>query len=351
MIRNPMISSKALFPFCHAMSRMLEAGVDIRKALPTAVKTSPDPRLVRSVERVQQRVKTGHDLTSSFRKMSHQFPPLFLDLLHVGEESGALPEVMKALGDYYEARVARMREFRSAIAWPAIQLFAAIMIIGLLIYILGLIGTQPGQAPIDFLGLGLHGTSGALTWFAMTFGLMFGLWVAWKVVSRSLNGREFLDPLLLQIPAVGSCLRKFAVARFSWCFSLTQGAGMSMRESLVSSLNATANGAYIAGIPHIWNDIHSGDTLTEAFRNSKLFPEEFLHFVDTAEVSGTVPEAMKRVSHNFDEEAHRALQWLTALAARAVWALVAMMIIFFIFKVAMVYINLLNGAAADAMGG
>lgn len=345
-----MISSQALSPFCHAMSRMLEAGVDLRKALPTAVKTSRDSRLVSSVQGVTRRVKEGHDLTSSFREYDHHYPALFLDLMHVGEQTGSLPEVMKALGDYYDARVSRMREFRAAVAWPLLQLFAAIMIIGLLIWILGLIGSRPGQQPIDFLGLGLFGTKGALTWFGMTFGGIAALWVGWKVLSRSMSGRQMLDPMLLGIPAVGSCLRKFAIARFAWCFSLTQGAGMSIRPSLVSSLNATANGAFIAATPNIWEDIHSGETLGDAFRNSRLFPEEFLHFVDTAEQTGTVPEAMHRMSHHFDDEAHRALKWLTVLAARAVWAIVAFMIVFFIFRIAMVYVNMLNSAASDALG-
>ncbi|MCH2212974.1 MAG: type II secretion system F family protein [Fuerstiella sp.] len=346
-----MIPSKALYPFCHAMSRMLEAGVDIRKALPTAVKTSSDRRLIKSVQRVQDRVKAGHDLTTSFRKFSLNYPPLFLDLLNVGEQTGALPEVMNALGDYYEARVRRFREFRSAIAWPGIQLFAAIIVIALLIYILGLIGTPAGNTPVDLLGLGLQGTTGAITWLGGTLGSLFGLWIFWKVLSRSMNGRQFLDTFLLHVPAVGSCQRKFAIARFAWCFSLTQGAGMSIRPSLTSSLNATANGAFIAAIPHIWNEIHSGETLGDALRSPNLFPEEFLHFVDTAEQSGTVPESMKRMSHHFDDEAHRALQWLTMLAARAVWGVVAMMIIYFIFKIAMFYINLLNSAASDVLTG
>ena len=331
------------------MSRMLEAGVDVRKALPTAVKTSSDRRLLRSVQEVQNRISSGHDLTSSFREFPHHYPTLFLDLLHVGEQTGGLPEVLKALGEYYEARVVRMREFRTAVAWPVLQLFAAIMVIGLLIYILGLIQSQQSQR-IDFLGLGLHGTSGAVTWLMGTFGLLLSLWMAWKVISRSLSGRQFLDPVLLQIPAVGSCLRKFAIARFAWCFSLTQGAGMSIRPSLVSSLNATSNGAFIAATPLIWHEIHSGETLGSALRAPQLFPDEFLHFVDTAEESGTVPEAMQRMSSQFDDEAHRALQLLTAISARAVWCIVAMIIIYFIFKVAMIYVNMLNSSVISAMG-
>ena len=350
MIRDPRISSKALYPFCHTMSRMLEAGIDVRKALGTAAKTSSDQRLRDSVQRVQGRISNGYDLTSAFGEFSHKYPVLFLDLIHVGEETGGLPEVLKALGDYYEAREIRLREFRSAIAYPAQQLFAGIMVIGLLIYVLGLIGAPPGRDPIDFLGLGLHGTLGAITWFAGTFGSLFALWVGWTLVSRSLSGQQVLDPVLLRIPAVGTCRRKFAIARFAWCFSLTQGAGMPIRPSLFSSLNATSNGAFIAAIPEIWRDIQSGETLGTALRSSRLFPEEFLHFVDTAEETGTVPEAMHRMSSQFDDEARRALRWMTILASRSLWGIVATIIIYFIFKVAMVYINLLNAGLTDALG-
>jgi len=340
MLRNPMISPKALFPFCHAMSRMLEAGIDVRKALETAVKSSRHTRLI----------KSGNDLTSSFRRYSRQYPRLFLDLLHVGEETGSLPEIMNALGDYYEARVQTVRDFRSAIAWPMLQFFAAIMIIGLLIYLLGLIGSSTGAPPIDFLGIGLHGTSGALTWFGLTFGSMAGIWLAWTVISRNLTGKIFLDPFLLGVPAVGSCLKKFAIARFAWCFSLTQGAGMPIKPSLSSSLNATSNGAFIAANSIIWKEIYDGATLGKALRAPGLFPSEFLQFVDTAEQTGTVPEAMNRMSKHFDDEAQRALKLLTVVAARMVWAGVAMMIVFFIFRIAMVYVGMLNGAAAEALG-
>jgi len=348
MLRNPMIPAKALFPFCHAMARMLEAGVDVRKALSTAVQPSSNSSLRRTVDHVSLRVKGGDDLTFAFREFPEHYPRLFLDLLNVGEQTGALPDVMKSLGDYYEARVARVREFRSAIVWPMFQLFAAIMIIGLLIWLLGLIASsRPGTDPVDILGLGLVGTRGAVMWFAVTYGTLAGIWFSWNVISRSLSGRLVLDPLLMKIPGVGRCLRAFAIARFSWCFALTQQAGMSIRPSLTSSLNATANGAFIAANPIIWNEVHEGETLTEAFRAANLFPAEFLHFVDTAEETGTVPEAMDRMSHHFDAEAHRALQWLTVLTARGVWALVAVGIIFFIFRIAMFYIGALDGALQE----
>lgn len=344
MLLNPQFSPKALAPFCQTMARMLEAGVEIRKSLKTSAGHNPDSRLTGVVEEVARKVTRGNDLTSSFREHSERFPPLFLDLLNVGEQTGSLPEVFKSLADYYAARVTRAREFRSAIAWPVIQLFAAILIIGLLIFLLGLVGD------IDVLGFGLMGAQGAAIWYSMCFGSIGGLWIAYKFLNRTMAGQMMIDPALLRIPVVGRCLRMFAMARFAWCFALTQQAGMSIKPSLESSMNATANGAFIVSTPYIWKELREGESLADSLAVAKLFPEEFIHVVDTAEQTGTVPETLHRMSEQFDEEAHRAMKTLTVFLARAVWALVAMVIIFFIFRIAMFYVNMLNSAAREALG-
>ena len=189
MLTNPQISAAALHPFCRSMSRMLEAGVEIRKTLKTSAARSSDSRLTVAIADVIQKVKGGNDLTSSFAMHEDRFPPLFLDLLNVGEQTGSLPEVFASLADYYEARVERMREFRSAIVWPAFQMFAAIMIVGLLIYLLGMLGTKNFDGtPMDVLGLGLVGSRGAITWFVLCFGGLGGCWVGYKL-TRSLDRR------------------------------------------------------------------------------------------------------------------------------------------------------------------
>lgn len=342
MLRNPQIGGKALHPFCRSMGRMLEAGVEVRKALKSSSTNASDARLTESVSNVSKDIRRGDTLAASFATQEGRFPPLFLDLVHVGEETGSLPEVFFSLADYYEANVNRMRQFRSQIAWPVFQLFAAILIIGLLIYILGIIQSNAGGEAQDILGLGLVGTSGAIKWFLMTFGTIAMSVIGFVVISRSAAGKEALHPFLMAIPGVGYCMRAFAIARFSWCFALTQKAGMGIRPSLESSLRATANGAFIAATPHIWNDVKEGETLTSALTRTRLFPADYLQIVDTAEASGTVPESLDRMSHRFDEDAHRAMTWMTAIMARVIWFLVACFIGFIVISFFMKYINMIN---------
>ena len=153
-----------------------------------------------------------------------------------------------------------------------------------------------------------------------------------------------LHPFLLRVPVIGKCMQSFAISRFSWCFALTQQAGMSIRPSLECSLTATANGAFIAAAPLIWQDLKEGDSLTDALTKSQLFPLEYLQVVATAEETGTVPEQLDRLSHLFDDEARRAMTRMTVFFSGAVWLSVVGLIIFFIFRIAMMYVGTINDA-------
>lgn len=333
MIRSRQISPKALGAFSRSMARMLEAGVDVRKSLHTSSQQSSDSRLAASAQRLQKAIASGSSLAESIGEEGELFPPLFRDLVNVGELTGTAPEIFASLAKYYEARVQQAREFRSQITWPVIQLVAAIGIIGLLIFILGILPPQENGKPMDIIGLGLYGPSGAVTWFLSWLAAAVLGYLAWKMISNNTAGQMALHPLLLRVPVIGKCMQSFAISRFSWCFALTQQAGMSIRPSLECSLKATANGAFVAAEPLIWEEMKEGETLTDALTSSQLFPREYLQVVATAEETGTVPEQLDRLSHLFDDEARRAMNRLTVFFSGAIWLSVVVLIVFFIFRI------------------
>jgi type IV pilus assembly protein PilC len=349
MLRNPQLSWTALAAFSRSMARMMESGVEVRKSLQTAAKQSADSRMSATIQNVTQSVAGGRTLAEAFRKEGELFPPLFRDLVDVGEQTGSVPEVFSALSKYYESRIKQVREFRAAIAWPVIQLVAAIGIIGLLVFILGLLPVGESGEPFDVIGLGLYGASGAITWFTFWIVLAVVGFIVWKIASNNTAWQMALHPVLLGLPVLGPCMRSFAISRFSWCFALTQQAGMTIKPSLECSLKATANGAFMMAQPLIWQELAEGETFADALTASKLFPGEYLQFVATAEETGTVPEQLDRMSHLFEEDAQRSMRRLTSIFSGVVWAGVAMIVIFFIFRIAMIYVGMLNDAVRQTM--
>lgn len=321
---------------------MLHSGVDIHRAFQLAAGKTGDSRCRAAMAEIGVAVRSGDDVSSAMRAQGDAFPELMIEMVDVSEQTGALPEILTGLADHFENNLRLRRDFLASIAWPVFQLVMSILVIAAVIAILGWIAAAQGGKPIDMLGWGLTGTDGALTFLMYSFGSFFLLFLVYRVLSRSLSGRKFLHPFLMLIPAVGYCMRSFAIARFSWAFALTQQAGMPINRSLEASLKATSNGAYVATIPQVWSMVSSGETLSAALAETGRFPKDYLEMVHVAETSGTVPEMLERLGPQFEDQARRSLKALVGVLSWIVWLLVAMFIIFVIFSIVLWYIGMLN---------
>ncbi len=345
---EPQVGWKSLALWCRSLGTMLHSGVHLIKALQISGGQTADSRLMTVMKSVIDELKKGEDLTTALKDQGSFFPDLVTDMVQVAEHTGALPEVLTGLADHYENLLRLRKMFLGQIAWPVFQLLAAIFIIAGLIWLLGLVAGLSGgnSKPIDVLGLGLSGTNGALTWLSYCFGTMATGWIVYMFLTRGLRQQALIHGLLMKLPVVGDCLRSFAVARFAWAYALTQQAGMDIKASLEASFKATSNGAFVAATPMVTSLVMEGEDLTDACRATGLFPADVIEMMHVGETSGTVPETLQHLGPQFEERARRGLALLTTVLAGAVWLFVAILITFFIFRIAMFYINMLNAAAS-----
>ncbi|VAX42104.1 hypothetical protein MNBD_PLANCTO02-1318, partial [hydrothermal vent metagenome] len=240
------IPLKALSPLCRSLSTMLDAGVDLRKALKVSADKSGNPRSKMAMQQVATSIQQGETIATAMKETDGAFPSLLIDMVNVGEESGALPEVLMGLANHYENLTKLRRQFIGAIIFPLFQFFAATFITAFLIWLAGYIcSTLEFEIP-SFLGMELLGATAAFTWLSTIYSMIAGAIFLYLVLKRSFSGQRLVDPLLMQIPFVGKCMRAFAVSRFSWAFYLTQQTGMPITKSLDDSLKATGNGAFTA---------------------------------------------------------------------------------------------------------
>lgn len=342
------IGWKTLELTCRSLSTMLESGIDIRKAFDIAARRTSDAKAARALKGISVGINQGQDVSEAMREQHPAFPELVVDMVSMAEQTGALPEVLRGLADHYENNVRMRRSFLQQIAWPMLQLIAAVLIIALVIWVLGMIPEAKGNDGIstDMLGLGLRGERGAMIWLGSFGMLAVASTFLFLLLEKSLAARMVVDPLLMKIPVVGNCLRAFAIARFSWAYYLTQQTGMPIHKSLASSLRATGNGAFIARTRGICEAVKSGENLGDALEASLLFPEEYVQMVHVAESSGTVPETLNRLSPQFEDQARRSLGVLTTALGWVIWAMVAGFIIFLIFRIFSNYVKLIQNFAS-----
>ena len=318
---------------------MLESGIQIRKAIGIASKKAMHAPTKKVLREISDAIQGGSDISQALREHGNFFPTLFIEMVTMAEETGSLPEVLRHLAEHYEANIRMKKALIGSLIWPVFQLVAAIFVIAILILVLGLIG---GDNDISNIVFGLKGPTGAMIWLTGTLGTFAAMFAVWLMIQKAAQAKAIVDPMLLMVPVLGRCMRSFAIARFSWSYYLTQQTGMPVNRSLQGSLKATGNGAFVSQTPFITSAVMEGSSLTESLKQSRLFPIEFLEMVSVAEESGTVPEALHRLSPHFEEDARRALKILTSAISVVVWLFVAGFIIFFVFKVVLTYIGMIN---------
>jgi type IV pilus assembly protein PilC len=292
---------------------------------------------------VSDGVNQGDSLGESLAATGAYFPPLFRELAAVGEYSGHLGECFAQLADHYDGQLRLRRTFLSSIAWPTIQLVLSLLIVGFLIWIMGVIGQTTGTK-VDILGFGLVGTPGLivyLTFLALIGGAIF------FVIHAIQRGVLWVAPIqiaLVKVPTLGRVLQTLALARMAWALHLTLDTGMELRRALKLSLESSHNAYFTRCHRKIDASIASGESLYESFRRANVFPADFLDTLHAGEESGRIVEAMAVLCRQYQEQAQAALKVLTILAGTVVWALIAAVIILLIFRIFSFYLGAINSA-------
>jgi type IV pilus assembly protein PilC len=345
MIFSARLPTSALIELCRALRHNLAAGLTLRDVFRQQARQGT--LAVRPLaERIRQVIERGDDLETALMQERKAFPPLFLALASVGERSGNLPEVFAALEKYYVLQQRMWRQFISLSIWPAFQFFTAIFVIAGMILIIGMI-YNPGARDIqwDPIGIGT-GPKAALRFLLVCFGSIALLIGAYFFVTRVLKHRAAVDRIFLRIPAVGKCLEAFALSRFCLALQLTGDTSLPAWEALDRSLMATGNGAYMAASEAVQAEVRAGENVSVALASVRLFPDEFVNIVATAEVSGQIPEMMRHQAEYYEEEASRRLVLLTRGAGFAIWVGVACLIIWVIFRIVLNYIGMIDKLAS-----
>jgi len=343
MLLSPRLSAKALGELSHRLAVETDSGIDIRRTWTREADSAP-ARMRDAFAHVRDAVNRGDSLSNALAVTGELFPPLFCEIVDVGEKSGTLGSVFRRLSSHYRRIVQMQRLFLTAIAWPMIQLAMAVVVIGLLIWIMGIVAQRNNGQPIDILGLGLIGNRGLVIY--ASFVIAIGLCVAGLVVAvrRGVFWTRPLQRAVMWSPALGDCLKKLALARLTWALHLTMNVAMDLRHVVPLVLRATGSDFYIQHTNQAVKIVAAGHPLYKAFAATGAFPADFIEALEVAEESGAVVESMERLSKRYEEEAESALHILTMVAGFVVWLLVAGLIILMIFRIAGFYVGTINDA-------
>ncbi len=337
------IPLKNLAELSRRLAIALGAGIDLRRALETEADRAGGFARGR-LSAVRDAVREGQSLADALAAAGGYFPPLFRKMVELGEKTGHLPDVLGRLADHYEGQMQLRRMFLSAIAWPLAELAIAVVVVGLLIWIVGLIGESTGTT-IDPLGFGLTGTRGLAVYVAVVVSAAVAVVLMVQAARRGLFWIRPVQLAAMRLPVIGPCLKAIALARMTWALQLTLNTELDVREAMRLGVETSLNPRFAGKADRIERALSGGSTVTEAVETAGAFPPDFVAAVGIGEHTGSLPESMALLSRQYQEQARAALATLTRLAGTAVWLVIAGLILFLIFRLASFYL----GAYQDAL--
>jgi len=349
MLFSSRIRLKQLAQLCHRLQIATGAGIKDFKIWDSEAKRGSRAHQ-RKIEQVVSALSAGETLSQSLASADNYFPPLFRQMAEVGDVSGQLDRTYKRLAEHYDRTLAAKKAFLGALAWPAFQLGMAAAVVGLLIWIQGMIsgnsfsGKGEGEA-FDMLGLGLVGTPGLIIYGTFLFICAIVVLLLVEAIRRGTGWIRPLQRAVVMIPVVGEAFQTLALSRFTWAFQLVLGTSMDLRQVLPLVLDATGNHYYSRYGPEVARRIEQGQDIHSALASTGVFPTELLDNIAVGEESGRLAETMKRLSKEYQERATTAISVLAQVAGYIVWLMVAGLIVMLIFRIFSSYIGVINDAA------
>ena len=132
--------------FSRMLSTLLQGGIPLVPAMETAGASMTSRRILNGVSSASVRVREGQGLAKSLEEQ-RIFPDLAVEMLEVGESTGALPAMLNSVAEFYEEDVQTALGAAMALIEPILLIFMAIFVGGVLISL---------YMPIFTLGASVH---------------------------------------------------------------------------------------------------------------------------------------------------------------------------------------------------
>ena len=265
------ISLKDLSMFVSQWGTMMEAGLDLNKALFILFNQTENIRLKQIVDYIYQVVSTGGTISKALRSFEKELGGYFIGIIEAGEKSGLLAENLKQLAISLERQAKIQAKVKSALTYPVMVItFALLLAFGIFQFVLPNIFSVLKDMNINlpFITVVLM----ALTDFMKTpyfyilfFSLTIGAYVFYVRFSKTKKGKEVIDIIKMKLPIFGNIIKAYLVVNFFNTLSSLLATGTPMLRALEITKQVLDNSIFHRIIDYAIVKISEGKTLSDIF--------------------------------------------------------------------------------------
>lgn len=326
---------KELALFYRQFSTLIAAGLPLYQSLMTLESQTRNSKLKEILRNCQTQVQSGGKLSDVFANYNWVFNELQIEMIRAAEHGGMMDRMLIRISDYLEQEIALRQMISRLTLYPKIVSVVALLILGKSFFmtgtpaiarlILGMIG-KAEYSGMDymndtfiFLGLVLLGIFAVVAFCRI-------------VLFQSEAAQESYERFKMSIPGLGQVVKKFALAKFGRAFGAMYEAGMPLQVAIRVGGNASGSKVISRATRRAWTATERGAVLSQAFRETGVFPNMVIDMLHTGEQTGNVDAMMTKVAEYLEGDAETKAHMYSHIFAVGVGLLVAILVGFAIIR-------------------
>ncbi|TBU74088.1 type II secretion system inner membrane protein GspF [Phytopseudomonas daroniae] len=346
LFRSQALPEKALLHFTRQLATLLNAGQPLERSLAILLRQSADRPLRLLIERLRERVKSGHSLSSAMAE-DEAFSPFYLSLVRAGEAGGALGGTLSQLSEYLEYSRALRSRVGNAMIYPAFLMFGVLGSLAMLLtYVV------PQFVPIfDSLGVPLPISTEVL----FSVGQFLAQWGGYLLASlitlllwfvsrlRAPDFRLAWDRRLLRMRIIGGLIWSLETARLTRTLGTLITQGVPLLDALAIALEVSSNHALKQALGEARARVKGGGSLSEALKVEDAFPDLALQMIQVGEESGQLDGMLLKLADIYGAETRDGIDRLMAALIPLLTLIMAMLVACIMLAIMLPLMNITNG--------
>jgi type IV pilus assembly protein PilC len=223
---------EVLFSELHSL---LTSGIDFNKAFTLVIRNEKDAGSKRLFRQIHEEVIAGSALWESLSRKK-EFSNLDCGVIRIGEETGKISESLFFLSDYYNKKIAQRRMITSAVSYPVMVLFTAIVVFIFMIMVIVPLfvdvytrtgGELPGiTASVMAFSENFH-------YYLFVFCIIgIGLFLLFNHKQKNETIRKFRAKIILNTPYIGHMVSLHYQSNFCKLLFLLYSSGVPLLHSI-----------------------------------------------------------------------------------------------------------------------
>ena len=285
---------------------ILLSGASVFRSLAILERQTVNKSLKKALSDVRQDIEKGSALWQALQRHPRIFSSIYVSMVHAGETSGALDQVLSRLSLYLEREQEIKGKVISVSAYPAaisvFTLFAVVFIVTFIMPGFMKLFTAAGtELPLPtkiLLGL---------SWFFKTFGpyilggIIIGAW-GWQRWRQTESGRYYTDKLYLHIPLLGSNLSRLITARFTRTLGTLTQAGVPVMRALAVTEEVVGNKVMAEAIKGARSGVSEGASISVPLQAANIFDPIVIQMIAVGEETGELGSMLMHMADYLEKE-------------------------------------------------